>query len=132
MAGLIGGFLALGVGLFATVVGLDRDRAFYPTVTIVIGALYTLFAVMGGSTTALVLEVLAGLVFIVAAVVGFKSSLWIVAAALTAHGLFDYTHGRFIANAGVPAFWPAFCGTYDVVAGAYLAGLLATGRVRAR
>jgi hypothetical protein len=132
MAWLIGGFLALGVGLFATVVGLDRDRAFYPTVTIVIGGLYTLFAVMGGSTTALVLEVLAGLVFIVAAVVGFKSSLWIVAAALAAHGLFDYTHGRFIANAGVQAFRPAFCGTYDVVAGAYLAGLLATGRVRAR
>jgi hypothetical protein len=132
MAWLIGGVLALGVGLFATVVGLDRDRAFYPTVTIVIGGLYTLFAVMGGSTTALVLESLAGLVFIAAAVVGFKSSLWIVAAALAAHGLLDFTHGRFIANAGVPAFWPAFCGTYDVVAAAYLAGLLAIGRVRAR
>ncbi len=131
MPWLIGGFLALGVGLFATVVGLDRDRAFYPTVTIVIGGLYSLFAVMGGSTTALVLELLAGLVFIAAAVVGFKSSLWIVAGALVAHGLFDFMHGRLIANAGVPAFWPAFCGTYDVVAGAYLAGLLAIGRVRA-
>jgi hypothetical protein len=131
MAWLIGGVLALGVGFFATVVGLDRDRGFYPTVMIVIAGLYALFAVMGGSTTALVLELLVGVAFITAAVVGFKSSLWIVAGALAAHGLFDLTHGWFIANAGVPAFWPAFCGTYDVVAGAYLAGLLALGRVPA-
>lgn len=132
MAWLIGGFLAVGVGLFATVVGLDRDRAFYPTVTIVIAGLYALFAVMGGSTTALVLESLAGVAFIAAAVVGFTSSLWIVAGALAAHGLFDLTHGRFIANAGVPSWWPAFCLTYDVAAAGYLAGLLATGRVRVR
>ena len=33
MALLVGASLAFVVGLFATVVGLDRDRAFYPTVT---------------------------------------------------------------------------------------------------
>lgn len=40
MALLMGVLLALAVGLFATAVGLDRDRAFYPTVTIVIASLY--------------------------------------------------------------------------------------------
>jgi hypothetical protein len=36
MAFLIGAALALGVGLFAHYVGLERDRGFYPTLTIVI------------------------------------------------------------------------------------------------
>jgi hypothetical protein len=46
------------------------------------------------------------------------------AAGLIGHGLFDFVHGHFISNPGVPAWWPGFCGTYDVVAGAYLAVLL--------
>jgi hypothetical protein len=131
MALLIGAFLALAVGLFATSLGLDRDRAFYPTVTIVIASYYALFAVMGASTHALVLESLAGAVFLAAAASGFRSSLWVVVAALAAHGLFDLVHGRVISNPGVPGWWPQFCLTYDVAAAAYLAWLLKSGRVRA-
>lgn len=124
MALLIGAFLAFTVGLFATATGLDRDRAFYPTVTIVIAAYYVLFAVMGASTNALVLESLAGAVFVAASVAGFRWSLWIVVVALAAHGIFDVAHDRVIANPGVPIWWPAFCLTYDVTAAAYLAWLL--------
>lgn len=129
MALLVGALLALAVGLFATAVGLDRDRAFYPTVTIVIAMLYSLFAVMGASTKALALESMAGVVFIAGAVSGFRSSLWIVVIALAGHGVFDLVHGGIIFNPGVPPFWPAFCGTYDVTAAAYLAWLLKIGRV---
>ncbi len=132
MALLVGTLLAVAVAMFARVVGLDRDRAFYPTVMVVIAALYSLFAVMGGSTPALLAEMTAGVVFVVAAVYGFRSSLWIVAVALTAHGLFDFVHGWVIANPGVPAFWPAFCGAYDVTAGVVMAWLLGTGRLRVR
>ena len=127
----IGAGLALAVGLFATAVRLDRDRAFYPTVTIVIAGLYALFAAMGASTQTLVLESIAGVGFIVAAVIGFKSSLWVVAAALAAHGIFDFIHGAVISNPGVPVWWPEFCLAYDVTAAAYLAWLLRSGRVRA-
>lgn len=38
MAYLIGAALAAAVGLLATVVGFVRDRAFYPTVMIVIAS----------------------------------------------------------------------------------------------
>ena len=131
MALLIGTSLAFVAGLFATVVGLDRDRAFYPTVMIVIALLYALFAVIGASTHALVLESLFGVVFVVGAVSGFKSSLWIVAGALAAHGIYDFLHDWVVANPGVPSFWPAFCGAYDVTAAAYLAWLLTSGRMRA-
>lgn len=131
MALVVGALLAFTVGLMATAVGLDRDRAFYPTVTIVIGSLYALFAVMGASTHALVLESLVGAVFLAAAVSGFKSSLWVVVVALAAHGILDFAHGRVISNPGVPLWWPAFCLAYDLTAAAYLAGLLMTRRIRA-
>ncbi len=130
MALLVGVILAFAVGRLATTTGLDRDRAFYPTVTIVIASYYALFAVMGASTHALLLESVAGAAFLAVAVSGFWSSLWIVVVALAAHGGFDLAHSRFISNPGVPSWWPAFCLTYDVTAAAYLAWLLKTGRLR--
>jgi hypothetical protein len=132
MALLIGALLALGVGLLATSSRLDRDRAFYPTVAIVIASYYTLFAVMGASTRALVLESLVAATFAAVAILGFRSSLWIVVIALGAHGLFDLVHGMVVSNPGVPGWWPAFCLTYDATAAGYLAWLLASGRTRSQ
>ncbi len=120
----IGVALAVGVTLFARLVGLDRDRAFYPTILIVIAILYDLFAVMGGSTKALLVETLVGSIFAASAVLGFQGSLWIVVAGLAGHGVFDLFHGHLISNPGVPRFWPAFCGSYDIAAGLCLAWLL--------
>ena len=90
----------------------------------VIAAYYVLFAVMGGSGQALVVETFVMTGFLLVAVIGFKKSLWLVVAALAAHGVFDFFHGHVVANPGVPAWWPAFCLTYDVTAAAFLAWLL--------
>ena len=128
---LVGALLALAVGLLATASGLDRDRAFYPTVAIVIASYYSLFAVMGGSTRALILESLVAGAFLAVALFGFRSSLWVVVIPLAGHGVFDLAHGTFIANPGVPSWWPAFCLTYDATAAGYLAWLLTSGRIRA-
>lgn len=87
---LIGLGLALAVSLFARFVGLDRDRAFYPTVMIFIAVLYGLFAILGKSMTALGLESVIGAGFILTAVLGFKHNLWFVVAALAVHGVFDF------------------------------------------
>lgn len=124
MAYFVGIALAVTVALFARFVGLDRDRAFYPTVLAVVASYYDLFAVMGGSTPALIGELSITALFLAAVAVGFRRSLWIVAAALFAHGVLDLVHGRLIANPGVPVWWPAFCMSYDVTAAAWLAGLL--------
>ncbi len=128
---LVGAFLALAVGLLATAVGLDRDRAFYLTVTIVIASYYVLFAVMGASTHALVLESLVAVCFLALAVFGFRSSLWVVVVALAAHGVLDLTLGGVISNPGVPSWWRGFCLTYDVSAAGYLAWMLKSRRIRA-
>jgi hypothetical protein len=124
LAYLVGGLLAVLVGALATLVRLDRDRAFYPTVLIVVASYYALFAVMASSTHALLAEGIAICAFLAAAIVGFKHSLWLVVIGLAGHGVFDLLHGRMIANPGVPVWWPPFCGTYDVVAAGYLASLL--------
>ena len=128
---IVGACLAFAVGIFATVARLDRDRAFYPTVAIVIASLYSLFAVMGGSTRALVLESLVGVGFVALAVLGFRTSLWVVAVALGVHGVFDLVHGAVISNPGVPPWWPAFCLAYDVAAAGYLAWLIISRRTQA-
>ncbi len=120
----VGIVLAIAVAVFAHVARLDRDRAFYPTVTIVVASYYVLFAVMAGSLQAVMLESVMMALFAVAAVVGFRSSAWIIVLALASHGVFDAFHGHLIANPGVPAWWPAWCLAYDVGAAAGLAWLL--------
>ena len=126
---VVGIVLSIGVALFARFVGLDRDRAFYPTVMIVIASYYVLFAAMSGSVQTVVIESVVMTLFAAAAVAGFKSSTWIVVVALAGHGVFDAVHGHVIENAGVPAWWPAWCLAYDVGAAAGLGWLLRHGLV---
>lgn len=112
---IVGSLGAVAVGVFAHAVGYDRDRAFYATVLTVVGMLYVLFAVMaGGGGLLLELAFFAG--FAAMAAVGFKWSMWIVAAGLALHGLFDFVRYYFLPAPGAPSWWPAFCGSYDVVA----------------
>ena len=125
----IGIVASAGVAVFAKSVGLDRDRAFYPTVVIVVALYYVLFAVMSGSVQTIALECVVMSLFTIATLVGFKSSAWIVVAALAGHGVFDAAHGHLIENTGVPAWWPAWCLSYDVGAAAWLGWLLRRGLV---
>jgi hypothetical protein len=123
---LIGVGLAVVVCSFATLVGFDRDRVFYPTLVIVVATYYILFAVVGSSrpALALALESLMAGAFLALAVAGFKKNLWLIVAALAGHGVFDFFHHLFIQNPGVPVWWPGFCLSFDVLAGGFLAMLL--------
>jgi hypothetical protein len=122
---VIGVILALAISfIFGTVVGFDRNRAFYPVVMIVIASYYALFALMGGSLHALGLECVFIAGFVLTSVLGFKLNLWWVAGALFAHGVFDFFHGHLISNPGVPVWWPGWCLAYDVTAAGYLSWLL--------
>lgn len=128
---LVGLMLALAVAVFAALVGFDRDRAFYPTVMIVIASTYALFAVMGGSVRVLLLESIAIAAFLALAVLGFRRNLWLIVGALFAHGIYDFFHDHIVTNTGVPVWWPMFCLAYDVMAAAYLAWLLKRSRIAA-
>jgi hypothetical protein len=121
---LIGIILAIAVCAFALITGFDRDRVFYSTMVIVVAHYYILFATMGASKTVLLAECAGAAAFMILAVVGFKRSLWIVAAALAGHGVYDFFHYLLIQDPSVPAWWPGFCMSFDVIAGAFLALLL--------
>ena len=120
----IGVTAATVVGLFATVIGFDKERSFYPVVLIVIANLYLLFAAMAGSTDSLVAAAIPALVFVAMAALGFRKTPWLVVAGLALHGVFDFFHHVLMANPGVPVWWPGWCLAYDVVAAAYLAALI--------
>jgi hypothetical protein len=132
MAYAVGIVLALLTALFARLTRFDRDRALYPTLLIVIASYYILFAAIGGSAHALVLESLPLVAFAIIAVVGFRSSLWWVVVALAGHGVFDVVHGHLVSNPGVPLWWPSFCLAFDAFLAAILAWLLYRGAVLAR
>jgi len=121
---VIGIVLSVSVASFARFVGFDRDRAFYPTVLMVIASYYVLFAAMSESVHTVLLESVVITVFVIAAVAGFKSSTWIIVAALAGHGIFDVLHGYVVENSGVPVWWPAFCLAYDLGAAGSLAWLI--------
>jgi hypothetical protein len=128
---LSGIVIATLVALSAQIVGLDKDRAFYPTLLVIVASYNGLFAVMSGSVPVLLGEAALILVFLAATYLGFKRNLWIVVAALIGHGILDCFHGLLFNNPGVPSWWPMFCATYDVVAGLVLAWLLYRKRIAA-
>jgi len=124
---LIGLLLSLGVAGLAALIGFDRDRSFYPTVLIVIASYYVLFAMMGASQRTLWIEIAIATATPTAfSLLASKRSLWLVVAALVAHGIFDFVRHLFIENPGVPHWWPAFCLAFDGVLGAFLALRLLT------
>jgi hypothetical protein len=118
---LIGVLVGVAVAAFAQLAGFDRSRNFYPIVLIVIASYYLLFAAMGGSTSALLIEALGLGVFVLVAVSGFRFSLWLFVAGLFAHGMFDAIHHATVDNSGVPVWWPNFCLAADIAIAGYAA-----------
>ncbi len=120
---VIGVLSAVAIAAFAGYTRFDRDRSFFPTVLVVIASYYILFAVMGGSRQALVWELAAAVVFSTLAVMGALHLPVLVGVGIVAHGLFDFVHYMMVENAGVPDWWPGFCGSFDVVLGLWVIGL---------
>jgi hypothetical protein len=117
----VGVILALSLAGFAGLAGLDRGRAFYPMVLIVVASCYTLFAVMGATGATLEIEIAVAVGFSSLAVLGFTKNLWVIATAIAGHGVFDLFHHALITNRGVPVWWPGFCAAVDLILGAWLA-----------
>jgi len=122
---IVGVALALFVCGAASLLGMDRDRVFYPTMLIVVATYYVLFAVIDGGHRVLLSEIVIAAVFTVVAVVGFKRNLWLVAVALAGHGVLDFFHHALVQNTGVPHVWPGFCMAFDLTAGVFFGCVLA-------
>jgi hypothetical protein len=84
---------------------------------------YMLFAAWVAAWDFVALEALAGLPFflvVAAAVVLAKqtrTALLLLGVGYIGHGLYDFIQPALFQNPGAPFWWPAFCGTVDVVFG---------------
>ena len=125
---LVGVLTAVAIAILARSMRFDQDRSFYPTVLIVIAAYYILFAVMGGSRHALAWELVVAIAFSTVAIMGALYLPVLVGVGIVAHGLFDFVHHTMIQDAGVPDWWPGFCGSLDVVLGLWVIGLSRSSR----
>ena len=92
MPALIGLGLALAVAAFGRIVGMDRDRAFYPVILIVVAHYYILFAAIGGASEIPVQLGIFGL-FAAVAVLAFRQNLLgSGVVGLAGHGVFGVFH----------------------------------------
>ena len=117
---VVGVLLAVGIAALAKFTRFDEDRSFYSTVLVIIASYYVLFAVLGGSSHALVWELVIAVVFSTVAIIGALFLPTLVGAGIIAHGLFDLVHDIIIENSGVPTWWPTFCGSFDVLLGLWV------------
>jgi hypothetical protein len=99
---------------------LVRDRAFYPTLLLVIASYHGLFAAMAALVHALIL----GAIVMTASVVRHCRVQGECSDDRRGAGgpwMFDAVHGAVLHNAGVPTSYPAFCVAGDVGAAGCLA-----------
>lgn len=115
---------AVGVLTIVTARLIRGERWLYALGLPVLPGLYALFALQAGEQAVGLREMIYGAPFVVAglvfAFVSVRGSAIVVGAFWLLHGFTDLVHGRFIANPGVPEWYPVFCFVVDAVVGAYL------------
>ncbi len=123
----IGAVVAVFVVLGFNAWGLEKTRWAYPVLLATFPINYWVFAIYAADSAALLKEILAGTVFLAVAYTAYKVrsfvTLLLLAVGYVLHAAYDFYHGLFFVNAGAPTWWPEFCGSFDVLAGAYIAYL---------
>jgi len=125
--------IAVGVGSAVVAVllfrawGIETTKWAYPGLLAEFPVNYWAFAIYGSDSAALPKEILASAVFLAVAYIAyrFKSfvTLVLLAAGYVLHAAYDCYHDLFFVNAGAPKWWPEFCGSADILLGAYVAYL---------
>jgi hypothetical protein len=123
---LIEALVGVAVGVLAIVLTriIRGQRWLYSLGLLTLPSLYANFALQAGEQAVGVKEMIYGIPFVVVglvfAFVSVRQSAVVVGAFWILHALYDLAHGQFVANAGVPGWYPIFCFSVDVVIGAYL------------
>jgi hypothetical protein len=126
---LIGALIGIALGIFTILFArsIRGERWVYSLGLLTLPSLYGFFALRAGEHAVGLNELIYGLPYLAAGLifvfVSVPQSALVVGSLWILHGLYDVTHDRFISNAGVPAWYPAFCFAVDVVIGAYVVWL---------
>lgn len=120
--------IAVAVALALIAINRKTDRSYrfmgYPALMMALPACYWVIALASSDYDALMLELGAGVLFIVLATLcvhyQHKGHSILLGTGWLLHGLYDAVLGSLFINAGTPIWWPEFCGTVDVLVGGYL------------
>ena len=122
-----GAAIAVALVLLFRAWGLEDTKWAYPVLLAEFPVNYWIFAIYGSDIAALLKELLVGLAFLAVAYIAYKFksfvTLLLLAAGYVLHAAYDSYHNLFFVNAGAPTWWPEFCGSVDVLVGAYVAYL---------
>jgi hypothetical protein len=117
----IGAVLAIATIPLHLLVSKTQSEQFAALLFAAIGAIYVEFGLQTGSRAQIVMELTVarggGLSAVVA---GLWVTPWIVPAAYSIHGIWDYAHHNGARLAPIPSWYPPFCAVYDWVAAAGL------------
>lgn len=113
---------------------LEKTKWAYPMFLATFPVYYWVFAIYASDYPALFNELMASVAFFAIAYVAYKfrsfATLLLLASGYVAHAAYDFYHGAWFTNSGVPAWWPEFCGSVDVLVGVYIAYLAFSLRER--
>lgn len=104
--------------------GLENTKWAYPMFLATFPVYYWVFALSASDYTVLLNEVVASAAFLAIAYVAYKfrslATLLLLAVGFVSHAAYDLYHDMLFSNSGVPAWWPEFCGSVDVLIGSYV------------
>lgn len=103
--------------------GVMNQRGTWATTMVAIASFYVVFAIQSGDTVEFVTHTGFAAGFSALAIFGARTSSWLLAAALLAHGIFDVVAESMIANPA-PGWWGPFCLGIDMVLALALATML--------
>jgi len=90
------------------------------TILVAIAFIYVGFSLKDNPVELIILEVLVALILYFMAIVGYKRNNSLIAIGIILHGIWDIIHhNAFLINTDVPAYWPSFCMTIDIIDGIY-------------
>ncbi|WP_127532180.1 DUF6010 family protein [Paenibacillus kobensis] len=92
----------------------------YGSLLVGIAGIYVGFAINDGRPSAVWIEGLAAIVFLVFTMTGRHLSVYWIGIGYMLHGLWDYAHDTILVDTQVTSGYPSFCGIYDVIIGVYI------------
>ncbi|GAC23673.1 hypothetical protein GMES_1374 [Paraglaciecola mesophila KMM 241] len=114
----IGAMVAVLIIGLAKLNKFDKDRSFFPTLTIVIASYYPLFGVL--ESRFIWHEWMVFVLFTLITLYWYSRYTLAIGVLLIGHGLYDFAmHIGSVGN-HIPQWWPMFCGALDVTLGSWV------------
>jgi len=126
---LIGICLTIAVLGISGAIGLHKERGVWPSLLIAIATFYIVFALEHSDNGVIAFQSVIALGFMALALIGYKTSLWFIAAGLALHGVFDAISLKYSANPA-PDWWGPFCIGVDGLLALMLSIWILRGRIK--